>query len=61
MSTYTQVVPDDSDGLHLLGLALHSQGKLLSDVPERVDESQGEYISCRLHPSLVSSPVPVFA
>lgn len=39
------MVPDDSDGLHLLGLALHSQGKLLSDVPDRIDESKGEFAS----------------
>lgn len=55
MSNDTQVVPDDSDGLHLLGLALHSQGKLLSDVPENIDESEGECRSCRLHPRSVGS------
>jgi len=42
-ASLTQDTPDDSDGLHLLGLTLYSQGKLLCDVPEKLNESKGEY------------------
>lgn len=37
-----QVIPDDPDGLHLLGLARHGQGKLLSEVSDKQYEAKGK-------------------
>ncbi|CAM9740156.1 unnamed protein product, partial [Scytosiphon promiscuus] len=41
-----EVIPNDPDGLHLLGLALHSQGKLMLNIEtsEGQDESKGKLL-----------------
>ncbi|CAM9638268.1 unnamed protein product [Ectocarpus fasciculatus] len=41
-SRLLEVMPDDPDGLHLLGLSLYSQGVTLRGVSERDGDSQGK-------------------
>lgn len=43
---YTQVFPRDPDGLHMLGLALYGEGRLLRETSEGEDGTKGAWFVC---------------